>query len=205
MNFFTQIGLCLENYPPRVLQDPTRATAAVALVLRAGAEEPEILFIRRAPHPADPWSGDFAFPGGRIDPQDPGPRAAAERETRAEVGLDLSEACFLGRLDDLAGAHLPIIVSCFVYQIEKPLPLRLSDEVADAYWIPISRLTDPRHHALSPVRFAGQSLERPAIRLLDSQHGVLWGITYRLINSFFETIEQPLPRPAAGRDPRRRD
>ena len=41
-----------------------------------------------------------AFLTGRVDAADGGPRHAAEREVREEVGLDLSGAQRLGRLDD---------------------------------------------------------------------------------------------------------
>ena len=35
------------------------------------SEDLELLLIRRAEHPLDPWSGHIALPGGRRDPGDP--------------------------------------------------------------------------------------------------------------------------------------
>src|SRR5438105_2270539 len=63
--------------------------AAVAAIVRERNAELELLFIRRAEHPQDPWSGHMAFPGGRVDHDDPDALAAAVRETREELGLDL--------------------------------------------------------------------------------------------------------------------
>ena len=40
--------------------------------------------------PGDPWSGQIAFPGGRHEPQDASLLDTATRETREELGLDLS-------------------------------------------------------------------------------------------------------------------
>ncbi|HYN43940.1 MAG TPA: NUDIX domain-containing protein, partial [Thermoanaerobaculia bacterium] len=61
---------------------PVTRKAAVAVILRDGDGGVELLFIRRAEHPRDPWSGQMGLPGGRVDPGDASPLAAALRETR---------------------------------------------------------------------------------------------------------------------------
>jgi ADP-ribose pyrophosphatase YjhB (NUDIX family) len=96
-----------------------RRRAAVAVVLHDAGPSPEILFIERAERFGDPWSGQMAFPGGRVDPGDATARAAAERETLEEVGLDLAGAELLGRLGDVdAGVRVvaPLVLSAFVYR-----------------------------------------------------------------------------------------
>ena len=86
-------------------REPTVADpgSAVAAIL-CNAESPQLLFIERARVEGDPWSGDIAFPGGRVEPQDDGLQAAAERETQEEIGLDLGHGRYIGRLDDLVAA-----------------------------------------------------------------------------------------------------
>jgi 8-oxo-dGTP pyrophosphatase MutT (NUDIX family) len=49
----------------------------------------EVLFIKRAGRAGDRWSGHTALPGGKRDPEDADDVAAAVRETREEIGLDL--------------------------------------------------------------------------------------------------------------------
>ncbi len=181
---FDSIIRILARHHPTLLDLPAHTRAAVALALRPGAHGPEALFIERAPRAGDPWSGDIGFPGGKVEAEDSGTRQTAERETREEIGLDLRGGRYLGCLSDIAGAHLPVLVSCHVYRVEK-LPLFvLSSEVRDLFWVSLADLNDPEHRIIATVRFREEMLERPAIRLPQPGKPVLWGITYRLVMEF---------------------
>lgn len=167
----------------------SRTPAAVALILRQDPNGLSVLFIERSPHDGDPWSGDLGFPGGKVEAIDGGPRAAAERETREELGVDLSSALKMGRLSDIEGAHLPIRVSCFVYGVTGAFPIQPGTEVRDAFWIPLEDLRDPGRHVTAPVRFGGEQFERPAIVLPVAGKPVLWGITYRLVMQLLDLLD----------------
>jgi 8-oxo-dGTP pyrophosphatase MutT (NUDIX family) len=183
------IRAALEARVPRTLA--ARRRAAVAVVLRDVAPEPALLFIERAARLGDPWSGQMAFPGGRIDPGDADARAAAERETREEVGLDLAAAECLGRLDDVdAGVRLvaPLALSAFVYRTAAVDRLLPNHEVREAMWVPVSRLRDPAAHVghrFGLVRFPGILVGVPG------RH-VVWGLTYELVTDLFRTAGMPL-------------
>lgn len=181
---FTDLAASLANHPAAVISASGLTPAAVALILREGGEGLEVLFIERASHDGDPWSGDLGFPGGKVEAGDAGPRETAERETREELGLDLAAARYLGRLADIAGAHVPIRVSCFVYGLAGNPPLATGGEVRDAFWVPLADLLDPGRHTTATVRFGGETFRRPAIVLPVVRKPVLWGITYRLIMQF---------------------
>lgn len=194
------IRKALEGHRPRLR--PAERQAAVALVLRGGAAGPEILFIERAEHPEDPWSGHMAFPGGRVDPGDPSPRSAAERETAEEVGLDLAGAEVLGRLDDLEGRHAGrpagLVISAFVYHVGDPPRLRPNQEVREALWVPVRQVLDPeRHIDFRFPRYPESMPAYPGIVVGDPDRHVVWGLTYRFLERFFEIVGRPLPpRPA---------
>jgi len=169
--------------------------AAVAMILRpqAGSDRAETLFIERARVPGDPWSGHMAFPGGRVEAGDDDPRAAAERETAEEVAVSLAGAERLGQLDDLRGRHagreLPMIISAYVYLCLEPAPLVPNHEVAQAFWFPVSKLLDPGqrdHYETRGLRF-------PGLRVGTAGPHVVWGLTYRFVENFFERLERPLP------------
>ena len=170
--------------------------AAVAMILREAGQAPEVLFIERASHPGDPWSGHMAFPGGRIDPGDSDPRAAAERETLEEVGLDLASAEPLGRLDDLHGHHAAgvasLVISAFVYRAQGEQNLTPNHEVRDAFWFPLASLLEPARFVEHPGRRV-QGYSLPGILVGEPDRHVVWGLTYRFLEGFFRVVGRPLP------------
>lgn len=132
--------------------------------------EPEVLFIKRAGRAGDRWSGHIALPGGKRDPEDESDRAAAVRETREEVGLDLSapEVLEAGNLPERIVAttfgRIPLMVLCpyiFLYTSKATPQLKPSpDEVASVHWVPLRALLSPklrtREHVDTASRMAKQ-------------------------------------------------
>jgi 8-oxo-dGTP pyrophosphatase MutT (NUDIX family) len=165
--------------------------AAVAMILRETGAGPEVLFILRAPCDRDPWSGDIGFPGGRLNSDEIDPRQAAERETDEELSLDLGKAEHLGRLDDLRGAYLPVLVSCYVYLSRDASELNPNHEVAETFWFPLAELLNPGRHHQAKFLYRGQLITPPAVDLIGTDRTVLWGITYRLIDNFFKLTGHP--------------
>ncbi|MBV5341610.1 MAG: CoA pyrophosphatase [Deltaproteobacteria bacterium] len=167
--------------------DNTRAS--VAMILHQGDADVEILFIQRAAHDLDPWSGHIAFPGGKLEEGELECQAAI-RETSEEVGIDLERGCYLGRLSDITGANLPVRVSCCLYSLDRVhcSPV-LNEEVSDLFWVTLSDLRDPQRHLLNSVVFGEKRFEVPAIRLPVENKPVLWGITYRLVMQFLCLLE----------------
>jgi len=185
-----RIEEALKRHKPELLTNAPGIKAAVALIIRHGMDDLEVLFIERASHQNDPWSGDLGFPGGKVEESDIDARHTAERETLEEIGLDLATARYLGRLSDLPGATTPVQVSCFVYEMKGPARFRLNDEVQDLFWVALGELDNPTRHVEAKVRFKGKDLHRPAIRLPQSEKPILWGLTYRLITQFLEILKK---------------
>jgi 8-oxo-dGTP pyrophosphatase MutT (NUDIX family) len=201
-----EIREALARHPPAlVAREPAHAEAAVALVLAGAGAELSLCAIRRAEHPLDPWSGHMALPGGRSSPEDAGPRVAAERETLEEVGIALTEAHWIGPLSDvlvrLGGDDRRMVLSPFVYYLGEELaPFAPSDEVAEAFWIPLAHLWDPRNANHLEWERSGARLLYPAIRFREH---AIWGITFRVLTLFSDVLDSPLPHleeiPGLGR------
>lgn len=75
------------------------AVPAAVLVAVVLGPEPSILLTKRTSH-LTRHAGQISFPGGRIDPGDTGPEAAALREAQEEIGLDADSVEVFGRLTD---------------------------------------------------------------------------------------------------------
>lgn len=172
------------------LPDPSLKRAAVALVLRDGEAGLEILFIRRAEHPHDPWSGQVAFPGGRVEPGDSDLRTTAVRETAEELGLDLAgHGEYLGALDEVRALArmrpMNLAIAPFVFRLRGREPLRLSDEVTSAHWLPLEELLSARHRSSLEYEHQGSRLQFPCLRY-DGL--VIWGLTYRMFASLQDAL-----------------
>jgi 8-oxo-dGTP pyrophosphatase MutT (NUDIX family) len=166
--------------------------AAVALIFRAGESgSPELLFIKRAEYPGDPWSGQIAFPGGREEVGDANLAQTAIRETREETGLDLQRnALILGALNDLRPqtVRLPaIMVRPYVLLIGACPRLSLSDEVALAFWIPLDALKHQESWQEMAVQARGVEMNRRAF--LHEGH-IIWGMTERIVAQLLALLEE---------------
>lgn len=168
-----------------VTASPTgRSEAAVALLLAPGSAGLDLLLIRRAERVGDPWSGQMGLPGGRRDLVDADLVATAVRETREEIGVDLSGAELLGQLDDLAPTieHLPrMLVRPYVFSLPAQPPLELSDEVAVTIWTSLEKLSQSVVEETVQVR--DWSRQVTGYRL--GAH-LVWGMTERILSPFME-------------------
>lgn len=164
--------------------------AAVALIFRSGADaRPELLFIKRADYPGDPWSGQVAFPGGREEPGDSSLADTATRETREETGIDLSrDGTFIGTLDDLRPRinRLPdVIVRPYVVLLDRYEPLILSTEVALAFWIPLAALKEPESWRETQVLARGIPIDT---RAFHHEGHIVWGMTERVLGQLLALL-----------------
>lgn len=186
MSLITRLPSALAGTTPR-LHDADRH-AAVAVVARDGVGGGELLFIRRAEHPLDPWSGHMAFPGGMVDPGDADPLAAARRETREELALDLdADAALLGRLSDVKPMSLraSLAISPFVFALRGAPALQPNDEVQEALWIPWRFFADRRNRSTFFWTRNGVPVPMSCYKFEDR---VVWGLTLRMVDELLELV-----------------
>ena len=169
---------------------PGQREAAVALVLQPQVSGLRALFILRAKKEGDPWSGQMALPGGHREAIDADLVETARRETQEEIGLDLNQAGrYLGALTGIranprAGFDLVVTPQVFALEVEG-VPLRPNEEVAEVLWGNLDEMISGR--ALTDARFPEFQREGtfPGYQVGEQ---VVWGLTFRMMNDFFDLI-----------------
>lgn len=119
-----------------------RRPAAVAVVVMPDGEGRTSVVLTRRASGLRRHRGQWALPGGRLDPGET-PEAAALRELDEELGLALPPEHVLGCLDDLPTRSGFLITPVVVWGSES-VPLRPDPrEVAGVYFVPVEDLLDP--------------------------------------------------------------
>jgi 8-oxo-dGTP pyrophosphatase MutT (NUDIX family) len=160
--------------------------AAVAIIINPNDRGGSLLFIKRTERRGDPWSGQIAFPGGRKSPIDKGLAETVVRETLEEVGIQLTGHELLGSLPVVTTRSRRMRVLPFVFQLKSTVNIHVNEEVADAFWVPLSDVE-------------GLEVESREVRVdecilsADSYvvaGRVIWGLTFRIINLLLDRETQ---------------
>jgi 8-oxo-dGTP pyrophosphatase MutT (NUDIX family) len=158
--------------------------AAVLIGLRERGGECSVILTERAGHLAK-HAGQVVFPGGKIDPEDASPEAAALREAQEEIGLDPANVEVLGRLPDyLTGTG---------YRIKPVLALVDPDvrfapnpeEVDAVFETPFPYLMDLSNYRRESRVWQG--IERHYYTM-DWDGHLIWGVTAGIIRMMRERL-----------------
>jgi 8-oxo-dGTP pyrophosphatase MutT (NUDIX family) len=180
----------LRRRPPARLDLAAATRAAVAVVFKDAGNGLELLFMRRAEHEDDPWSGHISFPGGRAEPGEE-LLATAIRETTEETGIDLREdAELLGTLDEIRamarGRPVDLTIVPFVFRLHRPQDGTPNQEVVSLHWLPLERLLAPECRSTLDLKREQGILQVPCLRIDEL---VIWGLTLRMFDNLRELLE----------------
>ena len=161
-----------------------RLPAAVLVALLARPGGPTVLLTRRADGLAD-HGGEISLPGGRIEPTDRDPAAAALREAAEEVGLPAGRVRLLGRLDDYL-TRTGFLVRPVVGLVARPPRLRPDPlEVAEIFELPLAHLLDPANRRIE-TRPAGGQPRR--FHVIPYRGRDIWGATAGMLVNLCEVL-----------------
>ena len=166
-----------------IVRDGLRdAAVMIAVVDHPG--DATLLLTQRTVHLRN-HSGQIAFPGGRIDPEDATPEDAALRETEEEVGLDPSLIDIIGRMPDyVTGSGYRIAPVLGVVTPGFDLTIN-PDEVDAAFEVPLRFLMDPANHRRDSRLWNEQERFFYTMPYGDRY---IWGVTAGIIHALYERL-----------------
>ena len=150
----------LAGFETRQISPDGRKRAAVTMTVVSDRKGQGAFILTRRAARMNRHAGQWALPGGRLDPGET-PEEAALRELAEEVGLDLDESAVLGRLDDYPTRSGYLITPVVVWGGGKVELKANPQEVAAIYRIPFTSLYRPG----SPEFVTIPESDRPVIRM----------------------------------------
>jgi len=157
---------------------------AAVLVPVIDRPDPAVLLTQRNANLAS-HAGQIAFPGGKIEPGDSSPVAAALREAEEEIGLDSRLVDPIGHLD------LYLTMSGFrilptVARLDPSYRLTLNRaEVDEAFEVPLAFLMDAQNHALHSRDWKGVVRRYYAMAFPQRY---IWGVTAGILRNLYERV-----------------
>ena len=166
-----------------IVRDGLRDAAVLIPIVDQG-EEATVILTKRT-EKLRRHSGQIAFPGGAIDPDDPSPEFAALRETEEEIGLSPDFIEVVGRMPDYVSGSgfriapvLAVVNPGFILTINE-------DEVDDAFEVPLGFLMNPANHNRESRIW--QNRERFYYTMPFGER-YIWGVTAGIIRTLYERL-----------------
>lgn len=189
------VGLDDPNVTPRRGDhdaDPVMAAIAAVRPIKPAAvlipivdrPEPTVLLTQRTTELSN-HAGQIAFPGGKIDPGDASPLAAALREANEEIGLDARLVHPIGYLD-VYMTRLGFRIVPTVARVDPHFKLALNAaEVHDTFEVPLAFLMQPINHQRHSREWNGMTRHYYAIPFGDRY---IWGVTAGILRNLHDRI-----------------
>jgi len=158
--------------------------AAVLIPVVARQPGAGVLLTLRTPHLVD-HAGQIAFPGGKLEPQDGTPAAAALREAGEEIGLAADMVEPLGYLDAYL-TRTGYRITPVLGRVDPAYQLTINpNEVVEAFEVPLAFLMCPDNHRQGSRVVTGILRHFYDMAFEDRR---IWGITAGIIRALYQRI-----------------
>ncbi|HZG47802.1 MAG TPA: CoA pyrophosphatase [Allosphingosinicella sp.] len=168
------------------LEEPGAETMPAAVLVPVVDRPAPSVILTLRPETMRKHPGQISFPGGRIDPDDDGPVAAALREAEEEIGLPPSSVDVIGLADryrTVTGFEVMPVVGV----VPPDLPIRPQPgEVAAVFEAPLHYLLDPDNHRMREAEWRGRLRTYYEIEWGERR---IWGATAAMIVNLSRRLE----------------
>ncbi|MBY0519366.1 MAG: CoA pyrophosphatase [Sphingomonas sp.] len=171
------LALLTGDYRDLEAREQDMLLAAAVLIAVTDRAEPGIILTQRT-DTLRRHAGQIAFPGGRIDPEDSGPIAAALREAEEEIALPAHAVTVIGpigRYRTGTGYEVTPVIGVVPPDL---LYVPSEAEVAAVFEVPLAFLLDPANHREALVQWEGRERRYYEIFWDDRR---IWGATAAII------------------------
>ena len=182
------------DYPYAIRPITTGKPAGVlALFASSSLQQSPHLLVTKRTEIVETHKGQYAFPGGMMDPEDEhegGLLFTALRETEEEVGILKNTVKPMGVLPQLwtpSGFLITPVVGISHHAVED-IQLKLNKaEIADAFWVSLNRLIEPGVYR-QETRQVGNVKFPTDVFDIDGHR--VWGATGAMIKNLIGRLEQ---------------
>ncbi len=162
-----------------VLEDNGKNKLASILVVIYG--EPPIIVMTEKPKHMKFHAGEISFPGGKLDFNDSNLLETALRETREEIGLNISPDQVIGQLNPVITLNSGFSILPFVSVIEEIPPLSANSEVEKIFHIPLEPFLKTMANDPDPTHNLIQEMYT-----FEFQGKIIWGASARVLKQIVD-------------------
>lgn len=154
---------------------------ASVLVLIYG-DEPNILMTEKPKH-LTLHPGEISFPGGKYESSDNDLLETALRETREEIGLNISRNQVLGQLKPVTTLNSSFMILPFISILDKVTSLSANSEVEKILHIPLVPFLKTMSNDPNPIHNLIEEMYT-----FEYQDKIIWGASARILRQIASRI-----------------
>lgn len=158
---------------PKPKHDGKTKLASVLVIIYG--TEPKVLMIEKSKK-LNIHAGEIAFPGGKWIESDNDLLDTALRETREEIGLNVSRKNVIGQFENVVTLNSGFTISSFLSVLDNIPQLKINSEVKSVLHIPLIPLLDTLSDDQDPTHKSIQEMYK-----FTYKDKVVWGASARIL------------------------